>query len=1352
MKRYGPTGGIINSCSILNPNDYSRSSVNRIALSSSIREAARIGLQTLYADPHKALEKYKDQDFDIANEMEKRRNMNLLWVRARAIDADVPNRNGDYFSEEELLKEVEHDNKKMPAYKTFEGVPIYTNHDNKDIEKAKGAVVFAEWDDEEKCVWVVFYVDEDAYPELARGIRAGYMQDVSMGCSVEEGICSICGNKATTEDDYCVHMLEHKGRTDPSTGKLAYEKNLNIKFFELSVVNDGAFTKCMVDEIYDIDEIQTASGRLVAASAKIQNNIALASVQAAKSPSKEQKIVENFLRDAYKTNASILKAANHLENKKLIVAQEAGTLVGGPAMMGQQGNATVSNIMQMLGVDPSSGLNVLDVLNLGLNFLEVAIINMLSKSNSIKLEYVSKISKVMAEIQSVMEEVINDGVDAAPQPPGVQLQGGPAQAPQGQPNQPTAPMSFDNPVGQIFSPYAQTNEEAEDLLTANAHKILQKVSNAVVKLAAIVNNNENLATAWPIKNEEAETKPGVKMSNNIFEKVAMAHQKEAMAKMKLDVSFSDRNKEYKVVLSTDHGLKGFIKDKPVDWNYCLSENQLNAFVSGDQQQISKVGNDLLNEFIKQASTHTVTASTHEGDKETMENQLEAERTEAPTDVQEEQLETERTGHEDKVQEEKLEATRLGTDEDTVQEDKLESADAGLFARKGFTDKVTEELLEEARANNELDCTIEECLEQFRTATTNVEYKEVVSNVLTKLAEAAIDAKCTPAEMLQTIESMVAEDYVEDRLSLASLGAKVRATRLARQEFYQQERVASCDLSSDIMRKSAYDHLGSLVHANAATVSQIKEALEDVTDNELTAEVIDTVTAIAKEKLSTAKAGVLKTEAQASRKDVLKSILASNKESKEELSALQLRDVLAACVQTVLAHQITPAEFVDELSEDNLEKLSEVLEAARSVEASKQRKIAIQRLAFYGDKLSSQMSSFDYFVGTLADKINEAKMPTRLAVKATQKIASNPEYATQYISKLALSYLQKQAMQQESAESDNDSGTVIYATAQDFDIKEATEQNALDKVVEALSAENYTIDEAVAKEAKVTVDGDLIKIAFNADLAKNDDVESELFESNDGVLITASAKKVRSMHRSASLKKIAQMMGGQPNMGAAPGVGVDPGMGMGDAAAAGMDMNTEMPGVGAFTQENDPGMMDDGMGMDAASTPGKQLPLGAICYACGSQDTDVVGDNMKCKTCGASATIQYSLVPNPDSYKPGAETRADDIVDDESVDVAAEEMAMPMNNAMPAGMPGMMQQPQLMQGRISWDIDSKSFLRTASKTPVGAICPHCGSKDTTRVANNCYCDNCNRQYKFRIAKSDKPGKVKAELTCLLAANS
>jgi len=239
--------------------------------SKQMREAAKIGLQSLYADPSDVLEKYKD--FDIVKEMKARKDAKLLWVRARSIDADTVNHNGDYFSKAELLKEVEVKGEKIPAYKTFEGVPIYTNHKNDDIEQAKGMVVYAEWEESENCVYCTFFVDEEAYPDIARNIRTGVIHDVSMGCSVAYGICSKCGNKAYTEKEYCTCLKKWKGKKENGTGKTIYEENYDLKFIELSCVGDGAFDACEIKEIYDVEDILNAASDAEKKASELISNI-----------------------------------------------------------------------------------------------------------------------------------------------------------------------------------------------------------------------------------------------------------------------------------------------------------------------------------------------------------------------------------------------------------------------------------------------------------------------------------------------------------------------------------------------------------------------------------------------------------------------------------------------------------------------------------------------------------------------------------------------------------------------------------------------------------------------------------------------------------------------------------------------------------------------------------------------------------------------------------------------------------------------------------------------------------------------------------------------------------------------
>ena len=121
-----------------------------------------------------------------------------LYIKIFAIKKDEPNDNGDAFSEKEL----------KIATDSFVGVPLFTNHQNDDVEKARGECVHSWYDKDEGGIFIIGRVDKLAYPRLARGIEEGYIVGSSMGCSVENSLCSVCHNKAHTAEDYCV-----EGRT-----------------------------------------------------------------------------------------------------------------------------------------------------------------------------------------------------------------------------------------------------------------------------------------------------------------------------------------------------------------------------------------------------------------------------------------------------------------------------------------------------------------------------------------------------------------------------------------------------------------------------------------------------------------------------------------------------------------------------------------------------------------------------------------------------------------------------------------------------------------------------------------------------------------------------------------------------------------------------------------------------------------------------------------------------------------------------------------------------------------------------------------------------------------------------------
>ena len=59
-----------------------------------------------------------------------------------------------------------------------------------------------------------------------------------MGCRCGKSICSICGNVATTEDEFCDHIKNYKGST--YNGLPVFEDNRDVDFFDDSFVTIGA--------------------------------------------------------------------------------------------------------------------------------------------------------------------------------------------------------------------------------------------------------------------------------------------------------------------------------------------------------------------------------------------------------------------------------------------------------------------------------------------------------------------------------------------------------------------------------------------------------------------------------------------------------------------------------------------------------------------------------------------------------------------------------------------------------------------------------------------------------------------------------------------------------------------------------------------------------------------------------------------------------------------------------------------------------------------------------------------------------------------------------------------------------
>ena len=186
-----------------------------------------------------------------------------LYVRARAISSRV-NKNNDGWPSEELAS----------AYKTFVGRPVFVDHNNDDPKRTRGVIVDSKLhvDDEKTSALDPYYadapdnhkpptwiellieVDAETYPKLAKGIRDGDIDAVSMGANIKQSVCSVCANEATTPDEFCDH-IKRKGLTFEVTSadgekirKKAYEDCVGIDFFEISFVFDPADETALISE------------------------------------------------------------------------------------------------------------------------------------------------------------------------------------------------------------------------------------------------------------------------------------------------------------------------------------------------------------------------------------------------------------------------------------------------------------------------------------------------------------------------------------------------------------------------------------------------------------------------------------------------------------------------------------------------------------------------------------------------------------------------------------------------------------------------------------------------------------------------------------------------------------------------------------------------------------------------------------------------------------------------------------------------------------------------------------------------------------------------------------------------
>jgi hypothetical protein len=419
-----------------------------------------------------------------------------LYVKIFAIRQDEVNDNGDSFSSSELEKGAE----------SFIGVPLFTNHQNDDVEKARGTCIHSWYDKEKGGIFIIGKVDKVAYPKLARSIEEGYVRGTSMGTQVDHSLCSVCHNYSKIADDYCDHVLNRKNRKFSGkigcayhdnkdipddeecplcgsvrnkrtklahTGQQIFEHNYGLKFIENSFVVNPACHDCGVSCVLHIPEIQTK----VASLSNIVGNLIKSSSN------------ENFAE----------------ENKDII--------------------------------DKFGGVQELESLKNSMSEMEMVIKSMLEQKEQVSMEYVSDITKAMSDVQGIMDELTEMGYGALPSPMIKENNVEPGMIPPEQiaPVAPVNPAPVASPsmtsetsemegVGRVTKPKFSSNNEnkIKDFLQQ-----IQKLGNkthALIESASKlgdtdININDNSkSTGADMSNENTKVAAGPESTNTITEK------------------------------------------------------------------------------------------------------------------------------------------------------------------------------------------------------------------------------------------------------------------------------------------------------------------------------------------------------------------------------------------------------------------------------------------------------------------------------------------------------------------------------------------------------------------------------------------------------------------------------------------------------------------------------------------------------------------------------------------------------------------------------------------------------------------------------------------------------------------
>jgi hypothetical protein len=254
---------------------------------------------------------------------------NKLYLHVLAMGAGEyygANRNSDYFPEDNLKQ----------YHKTFEETGyIFRHHQNKDVSKAIGKVLFSVYNERMHRVELILWVDKSKAADIVQRVEDGEYPPTSMACRTPYDVCSICGNKARTRQEYCEHLSGELGRMYPDGRKVMAMNVAPLKFI------DNSFVIRPADPTAAVMQKVASEGEHVISSAE------LAEIEGLTEKSAALKKLSELVKEI---DGNIV---SHDENLNSILGKVSDPLDSAIPALAQHDLTDVFSTMAHLGISPS---------------------------------------------------------------------------------------------------------------------------------------------------------------------------------------------------------------------------------------------------------------------------------------------------------------------------------------------------------------------------------------------------------------------------------------------------------------------------------------------------------------------------------------------------------------------------------------------------------------------------------------------------------------------------------------------------------------------------------------------------------------------------------------------------------------------------------------------------------------------------------------------------------------------------------------------------------------------------------------------------------------------------------------